>query len=63
VSTSVDVFEFTEKYERGFSLITSPLGSGDLSFGDIEVWFVDSGGSQHMTGMRSVFPSLSKKYS
>jgi hypothetical protein len=29
-------------------------------FEDIEVWFVDSGASRHMMGMRSVFLSLSK---
>jgi hypothetical protein len=41
------------KSERG------ALGSGGLAFEDIEVWFVDSGASRHMTGMRSVFLSLS----
>jgi hypothetical protein len=29
-------------------------------FKDIEVWFVDSGASRHMTGMRLVFLSLSE---
>jgi hypothetical protein len=37
-----------------------PLGSGCLVFEDIEVWFVDSGDSRHMTRMRLVFLSLSE---
>jgi hypothetical protein len=37
-----------------------PLGSGCSVFEDIEVWFVDSGASRHMTGMRSMFLSLSE---
>jgi hypothetical protein len=45
---------------KEFSLMTGPLGNGCLVFKDIEVWFMDSGASRHMTGMRSVFLSLSK---
>jgi hypothetical protein len=60
VSTSVEVVEFAEKYEREFSLMTGPLGSGGLVFEDIEVWFVDSGSSRHITGMRSMFLSVSE---
>jgi hypothetical protein len=40
--------------------MTGPVGSGCLVFEDIEVWFVDSGASRHMTRMRSVFLSLSE---
>lgn len=58
VSASTKIAEFTERYERELSLMTSPLGSGCLTFEDIELWFVDSGASWHMTGMRSVFLSL-----
>ena len=35
--------------------MTGPLGSGCLAFEDIESWFVDSGASRHITGLRSVF--------
>jgi hypothetical protein len=38
--------------------MTGPLGSGCLVFEDIEVWFVDSRASRHMTRMRLVFLSL-----
>jgi hypothetical protein len=60
VSASAEIVEFAEKYEREFSLMTDPLGSGCLVFEDIEVWFMDSGASRHMTGMRSVLLSLSE---
>jgi hypothetical protein len=60
VSSSVEIVEFAEKNEREFSLMIDPLGSGGLAFEDIEVWFVDSGDSWHMIGMRSTFLSLSK---
>ena len=36
------------------------MGSDCLVFEDIEVWFVDSGASRHMIGMRLVFLSLSE---
>jgi hypothetical protein len=60
VSASTEIAEFVERHEREFSLMTGPLGSGCLVFEDIEVWFVDSGASRHMTGMRLVFLSLSE---
>jgi hypothetical protein len=60
VSTSVEIVEFTEKYEREFSLMSGPVGSGCPMFEDIEAWFVDNGASRHMTGMRYVFLSLSE---
>jgi hypothetical protein len=37
VSASADVVEFVEKYEKEFSLMTSPVGSGCLVFEGIEV--------------------------
>jgi hypothetical protein len=52
VSASVEVVEFTEKFEKELSLMICNLGSGCPVFEDIEAWFVDSGASQHMTGMR-----------
>jgi hypothetical protein len=60
VSASTKIAEFVERHEREFSLMTGPLGSGCLVFEDIEVWFVDSEASRHMTRMRLVFSSLSE---
>jgi hypothetical protein len=36
------------------------VGVGKVIYKDIEEWFVDSGSSCHMTGMRSVFLTFSK---
>jgi hypothetical protein len=60
VSASTEIVEFVERHEREFSLMTGALGSGCLVFEDIEVWFMDSGYSWHMTGMRLVFLGLSE---
>jgi hypothetical protein len=60
VSTSIEITEFVERHEREFSLMIISLGSGCLVFEDIEVWFMDSGASRHITGMRLVFLSLSE---
>jgi hypothetical protein len=49
VSTSAEVVEFTEKFEKEFSLMTCLSGSGSAEFGDIGAWFVDNGASRHMT--------------
>jgi hypothetical protein len=57
VSSSIEVVEFTEKE---FSLMTGLSGSGSAEFGDIGLWFVESGASRHMMGMRSVFLSFSE---
>jgi hypothetical protein len=54
VSASTEIAEFVERHEREFSLMTGPLGSGCLVFEEIEVWFMKSGASQHMTRMRLV---------
>jgi hypothetical protein len=56
--TLAEIVEFAERYEKEFSLMTGPVGSGCLTFKDIESWFVDSGTSRHMTGLRSVFLNL-----
>jgi hypothetical protein len=60
VSASEEIAEFAERYGREFSLITGPVGSGCLAFEDIESWFVDSGASRHMTGLKSVFLNLTE---
>jgi hypothetical protein len=38
--------------------MVGPMGSGCLGLKDIESWFVDSGASQHMIRLRSVFLDL-----
>jgi hypothetical protein len=45
VSKSTEAAKFAEKFEKEFSLMTSPLGSGCLTFEYIEVQFMDSGAS------------------
>jgi len=60
VSASIEVVEFVERYEKEFSLMTGPLGSGFLAFEDIESWFVDNGSSQHMIGLRSIFLDITE---
>jgi hypothetical protein len=60
VSASVEVVEFVERYEKEFSLMTGPMGSGCLAFEDIESWFVDNGASRHMTGPRTFFLDLTE---
>jgi hypothetical protein len=59
-STSIEIDDFAEKFEEEFSLVTSLSSSSVAELEDIGVWFVDSGSSRHMTGMRSVFLSFSE---
>jgi len=40
--------------------MAGPLESGCLLFKDIESWFVDSGYSWHMNGLRSIFLNLTE---
>jgi hypothetical protein len=54
-STSTKIDDFAKKFEKEFSLVACLSGSGSATFGDIGAWFVDSGSSRHMTGMRSMF--------
>jgi hypothetical protein len=52
---------FAEKFEDEFSLVATLSSSCRLvEFEDSGAWFVDSGSSRHMTGMRSVFLSVSE---
>jgi hypothetical protein len=48
-----------EKFEEEFSLVVSLWSSSVAKLEDIGAWFVDNGSSRHMTGMRSVFCSVS----
>jgi hypothetical protein len=52
---------FAEKFEDEFSLVASLSINNRLAeLEDSGAWFVDSGSSHHMTGMRSVFLSVSE---
>jgi len=59
-STSIEINDFAMKFEKKFSLVACLSGSGSATFGDIGAWFVDSGSSRHMMGMRSMFLSVSE---
>jgi hypothetical protein len=60
-STSTEIDEFAEKFEDEFSLVASLSSSNRLAeLEDSGAWFMDSGSSRHMTGMRSVFLSVSE---
>jgi hypothetical protein len=53
---------FAEKFDDEFSLVATLSSSSRLvELEDSGAWFVDSGSSRHMTGMRSMFLSVSKK--
>jgi hypothetical protein len=59
VSASVEVVEFTEKFKE-FSLMACPARIGCLGCTCTLAWFLDSGTSRHMTGMRSIFLSFTE---
>jgi hypothetical protein len=60
-SASTEIDEFAEKFEDGSSLVTSLSSSSGLAeLKDSGVWFLESGSSRHMTGMRLVFLSDSE---
>ena len=49
--------EFSSKFDREFSLIAC-LSTCSVSS---RVWYIDSGASTHMTGVRECFSELSKR--
>jgi len=59
VSASFEVVEFTKKFEE-FSLVACLAGIGCLGCTSTLAWFLDSGASRHVTGMRSIFLSFSE---
>jgi hypothetical protein len=60
IATSTKVNEFTEKFEKEFSLMACLASIGCLGCTGTLAWFLDSGASWHMTGMRSIFLSFSE---
>lgn len=59
-ATSAEIDDFTEKFEKEFSLIACVFDNSIVVYEDSELWLVNSGASNHMTGMRSVFHSVSE---
>lgn len=52
--------EFDENFEKEFSMMACLMISGFLACSSTDAWFLDSGASWHMTGMRSVFLSFTE---
>jgi hypothetical protein len=59
-TSSTEMDAFAEKFEDEFSLVASLSSNNVAELEDSGVWFVDSGSSHHMMGVRLVFLSVSK---
>jgi hypothetical protein len=60
VTASTEMDAFAKKFEDEFSLVDTLSSSSRLAeFENSGAWFMDSGSSRHMTGMRSLFLSVS----
>ena len=57
VAASVDVEDFASTFEREFSLITCLSACS----GSSRDWYIDSGASTHMTGVREVFFEITER--
>jgi hypothetical protein len=57
VAASAAVDEFTAQFEQEFSLVAGSSSSTSSSV----VWYIDSGASRHMTGVRSQFSELTER--
>jgi transposase InsO family protein len=57
VAASAAVDEFTSQFEQEFSLVAGLSSSTTSSV----VWYIDSGASRHMTGVRSQFSELTER--
>jgi hypothetical protein len=57
VAASAVVDEFTSQFEQEFSLVAGLSSSTTSSV----VWYIDSGASRHMTGVRSQFSELTER--
>ena len=57
VVASIDLEEFSSQFDREFSLIACLSSCSGLS----RVWYIDSGASTHMSGVREVFSELTKR--
>ena len=54
-AASADIDEFSSKFDEDFSLIAFLSSSSTQATG---VWYIDSGASYHMTGVREHFSSF-----
>jgi len=59
-STSTEIDDFAKKFKKEFYLVACLLGNGNATFGDIRAWFVDTGSSRHMMGIKSMFLNVSE---
>jgi hypothetical protein len=57
VAASTAVDEFSAQFEQEFSLV---VGLSSSTLPSI-VWYIDSGASRHMTGVRSQFSELAER--
>ena len=57
VVASADVEEFASKFDREFSLIEYLSSCSSTS----RVWYIDSGASAHMSGVRECFSKLNER--
>ena len=60
MATSSEVYEFTLKFEKEFSLVSLILSCGNNRLEDARRWIVDSGFSHHMIRIRDVFLDISE---
>jgi hypothetical protein len=60
VATSAEVNEFSEKFEKEFSLVSIISSGNSNNFEFDRTWMVDSGATSHMTGMLDSFLFISE---
>ena len=56
-AASTNMEEFASKFDRGFSLVTCL----STCSGSSRVWYIDSGASTHMSGVRECFSELNEQ--
>ena len=59
-SVSVEVEEFSERFEKEFSFMACLGGFGCMGYSCNLAWLLDNRATRNMTGMRNVFLSYTK---